>query len=212
MCFKIVDGSPERYSISFATGTLTKLFTQSTSRKMKRPTSEGEWRPLRNIWALVWEHPNKCIIYIQAVRRLLRYCCFQYRLSTHVDPLRTRFNSLLWNLSGFATENKYLSRAVVIPPKPSFPRILFGGNYVIEALCPDGQREPPLWRLYWVYREQVSEWASESVCPQPECIFLCSGTEMATCWEIHFYGEVRWWTLWHWEKREVILENRCEVL
>lgn len=93
---------------------------------------------------------------------LLCYCCFWYRLSAHVDPLRTKFNSLLWNLNGFATENKYLSRTVVIPPKPSFPRILHGGNYAIEVLFPDGQREPLLRHLYWVYRKQVSEWASES--------------------------------------------------
>lgn len=45
---------------------------------------------------------------------------------THVDPFGTGFNLLLWNLSGFATENKYLSRTFGFPPRPFFPRILFG--------------------------------------------------------------------------------------
>lgn len=51
------------------------------------------------------------------------------------------FRALLWNLNGFATENKYLSRTVIVPLKPSFPRMLFGGNYVIEGFFPRWQKQ-----------------------------------------------------------------------
>lgn len=67
------------------------------------------------------------------------------------------FSSLLWNLNGFATENKYLSGTVVVPLKPSFPRMLFGGNYVMEVLFPDGRNKPLLRHLYWVWGNLVSE-------------------------------------------------------
>lgn len=73
------------------------------------------------------------------------------------------FSSLLWNLNVFATENKYLSRTVVVPRKPSFPRMLFGGNYVIEVLFPDGRSKPLLWHLYWVWGNPVSEWTDSEL-------------------------------------------------
>lgn len=122
---------------------------------------------------------------------ILCYCCFWHRLTTHVDLLRTKFNSLLWNLNGFATENKYLSRTVATPLKPSFRRMLYGGNYAIEVLFPDGQSEPLLPTSVLTLKKTGLRVSLSQSCPRPERVWPNSpcrnSTEMGTCWK---------WVLW----------------